>query len=61
MIYSENYQLLINHKNYEIMILKQSKKILVYKVSILSKDKKNIIIYGKLKKLQKMEILKIAG
>ena len=40
MIYSENYQLLINHKNYEIIILKQSKKILVYKVSILSKDKK---------------------
>jgi hypothetical protein len=51
MIYSENYQLLIDHENYEIIILKQSKNILVYKVSILSKDKKNIIIDGKLKKL----------
>ena len=62
MIYSENYQLLIGHENYEILVLNESKNILVYKVYILSKNKKkNITIYGKLKKLLKMEVLKIAG
>ena len=61
MIYSENYKLLIGHENYEIIVLNESKNMFVYKVYILSKNKKNIIIYGKLKKLLKMEVLKIAG
>ena len=40
MIYSENYHLLIGHENYEITVLDESKNILVYKVYILSKNKK---------------------
>ena len=51
MIYSENYQLLIDHKNYEIIILKQSKNILVYKVSILSKDKKKYYYIWQIEKV----------
>ena len=58
MIYSENYQLLIDHENYEITVLNESKNILVYKVYILSKNKKKyyyiwqiekVVEYGSLK------------
>ena len=40
MMYSENYQLLIGHENYKIIVLSESKNILFYKVYILSKNKK---------------------
>ena len=40
MIYSESYKILISHENSEITILKETKIISVYKVIILSKDKK---------------------
>tara|TARA_B100000029_G_scaffold50954_1_gene46333 strand:- start:23 stop:484 length:462 start_codon:yes stop_codon:yes gene_type:complete len=40
MIYSENYQILISHQNSEIIILKETENISIYKVVILSKDKK---------------------
>jgi len=40
MIYSESYKILISHENSEITILKETKNISVYKVIILSKDKK---------------------
>ena len=40
MIYSKNYEILISHKNSEITVLKETENILIYKVIILSKDKK---------------------
>ena len=40
MIYSENYEILINHENSEITILKESNNLSVFKVIILSKNKK---------------------
>ena len=40
MIYSESYQMLIEHENSEITILKEDINRSVYKVYILSKDKK---------------------
>ena len=51
MIYSENYQLLINHKNYEITVLNESKNILVYKVYILSKNKKKYYYIWQIEKV----------
>ena len=40
MIYSESYEVLISHKNSEIIILKETENLSIYKVIILSKDKK---------------------
>ena len=40
MIYSKSYEILINHENNEITILNETSNKLVYKVYILSKDKK---------------------
>tara|TARA_Y100000590_G_scaffold451931_1_gene594175 strand:- start:556 stop:1017 length:462 start_codon:yes stop_codon:yes gene_type:complete len=40
MIYSESYKILISHENSEITTLKETENIFVYKVTILSKDKK---------------------
>ena len=40
MIYSTNYEMLIDHENNEITILNESNNKSVYKVYILSKDKK---------------------
>ena len=40
MIYSENYKILISHENSEIIILKETKDISVYKVTVLTKNKK---------------------
>ena len=40
MIYSKDYKILISHENSKIVILKESENISVYKVIILSKDKK---------------------
>ena len=51
MIYSENYQLLIGHENYEIIVLNESKNTFVYKVYILSKDKKKYYYIWKIEKV----------
>ena len=40
MIYSKNYKILINHENYEITILNASGNSRIYKVYVLSKNKK---------------------
>ena len=40
MIYSKSYEILISHENSEITIVKETKNISIYKVTILSKDKK---------------------
>ena len=39
MIYSESYELLISHENSEIIILKETENMTVYKVIILTKNK----------------------
>ena len=51
MIYSENYHLLIGHENYEITVLDESKNILVYKVYILSKNKKKYYYIWQIEKV----------
>ena len=40
MIYSENYKILISHENSEITILEETKDMSVYKVTVLTKNKK---------------------
>ena len=40
MIYSKNYRLLINHVNSEVKTIKETERLSIYKVIILSKDKK---------------------
>jgi hypothetical protein len=40
MIYSESYKILINHENNKIIILKETPNKFVYKIYVLSKDKK---------------------
>ena len=40
MIYSEGYKILISHQSAEITILKETENISVYKVTILTKNKK---------------------
>ena len=40
MIYSDSYKILISHENNEAIILKESLNKLVYKVYVLTKDKK---------------------
>ena len=61
MIYSKSYEILIRHEKSEITILNETNNKSVYKVYILSKDKKNIIIYDKSKRFYKTAILIIAG
>ena len=45
MIYSDNYKILIRHENNKTIILKETPNKLVYKVYVLSKDKKKILLY----------------
>ena len=40
MIYSENYKILISHQSTEITVLKETEDLSVYKVAVLTKDKK---------------------
>ena len=40
MIYSKSYEILISHENSEVIILNETENISIYKVIILSKDKK---------------------
>ena len=61
MIYSKSYEILIRHEKSEITILNETNNKSVYKVYILSKDKKNTIIYDKSKRFYKTAILTIAG
>ena len=61
MIHGINYQILIDHESSEIKIINKSRSKVMYEVYILSKEKKNIFIYGKLKKFQIKKNSKIAG
>ena len=52
MIYSNNYKILISHKNNKITILKESLNKLVYKVYVLSKDKKKYYYIWQIEKVK---------
>ena len=52
MIYSESYQMLIEHENSEITILSENENISVYKVHILSSDKKKYSYIWQIEKVQ---------
>jgi len=52
MIYSDNYKILISHENNKIIILKESKNKFVYKVYIISKDKKKYYYIWQIEKVK---------
>ena len=52
MIYSTNYEMLIDHENNEITILNESNNKSVYKVYILSKDKKKYYYIWQIEKVR---------
>ena len=52
MIYSDNYKILISHKNNNAIILKESPNKLVYKVNVLSKDKKKYYYIWQIEKVK---------
>ena len=51
MIYSKSYKILISHENNEIAILNETKNKSVYKVYILSKDKKKYYYIWQIEKV----------
>ena len=51
MIYSKNYEMLINHENHKIELLKKTDNTLSYKVLILSKNKKKYLYIWKVEKV----------
>jgi|TARA_B110000438_G_C15752826_1_gene623782 hypothetical protein len=58
MIYSDNYKILISHKNNNAIILKESPNKLVYKVNVLSKDKKKYYYIWQIEKVKQDGVLK---
>ena len=52
MIYSDNYKILISHENHKTIILKESPNKLVYKVYVLSKDKKKYYYIWQIEKVE---------
>ena len=58
MIYSDSYKILISHENNKTIILKESPKIFVYKVYILSKDKKKYYYIWQIEKVEREGKLK---
>ena len=57
MIYSKNYKMLINHENSEITILSENPSTSVYKVYILSNDKKKYSYTWHVEKVQQQSDL----
>ena len=53
MIYSDNYKILISHENHKTIILKESPNKLVYKVYVLSKDKKKYYYIWQIEKVKR--------
>ena len=51
MIYSESYKILISHENNKIIMLKETPNKLVYKVYVLSKDKKKYYYIWQIEKV----------
>ena len=58
MIYSENYKILIRHTNAETIILKETSEKFVFKVNVLSKDKKKYYYIWKIEKVKREGKLK---
>ena len=58
MIYSDSYKILISHKNSKTIILKEAPNKLVYKVYVLSKDKKKYYYIWQIEKVEKEGELK---
>ena len=52
MIYSDSYKILISHKNSETKILKEDPNKFVYKVYVLSKDKKKYYYIWQIEKVE---------
>ena len=53
MIYSDSYKILISHENNKIIILKDEPNKLVYKVDVLSKDKKKYYYIWQIEKVKR--------
>ena len=58
MIYSDSYKILISHENNKITILKEESNKFVYKVYVLSKDKKKYYYIWQIEKVEREGILK---
>ena len=58
MIYSNSYKILISHENNKTIILKESNKKFVYKVYVLSKDKKRYYYIWQIEKVEREGNLK---
>ena len=52
MIYSDNYKILISHENNKTIILKEAPNKLVYKVYVLSQDKKKYYYIWQIEKVK---------
>ena len=52
MIYSKSYEILISHENSEVIILNETENISIYKVIILSKDKKKYYYIWQIEKVE---------
>ena len=53
MIYTDSYKILISHKNSKTIILKEAPNKLVYKVYVLSKDKKKYYYIWQIEKVKR--------
>ena len=51
MIYSDSYKILISHENHKTIVLKESQNKLIYKVYVLSKDKKKYYYIWQIEKV----------
>ena len=58
MIYSDSYKILISHENTKTIILKESPDKFVFKVYVLSKDKKKYYYIWKIEKVEREGKLK---
>tara|TARA_B110000014_G_scaffold259516_1_gene247462 strand:- start:117 stop:698 length:582 start_codon:yes stop_codon:yes gene_type:complete len=58
MIYSENYKMLIKHENSEITILSENNNVSIYKVNILSDNKKKYSYIWQIEKVEQEGELK---
>ena len=58
MIYSDSYKILISHQNNETIILKESVNKFVYKVYVLSKDKRKYYYIWQIEKVEQEGNLK---
>ena len=58
MIYSDSYKILISHENHKTIILKESQNKLIYKVYVLSKDKKKYYYIWQIEKVKQEGNLK---